>query len=158
MVCRANICRSPIAKVVTRHLATQAIPAPPLTVDAAGTHAGWLSSPADPRAMTALAERGYQSGRLRSRKIAEKDFGRFDLILAMDQSNLDDLRRICPGEQVHKLRLLLEFAPELGLREIPDPYYGGPKGFEHVLDLCEAAARGLILQLQGAGTSARSNA
>ena len=70
----------------------------------------------------------------------------------MDQSNLDDLRRICPTEHVHKLRLFLEFAPELGLREVPDPYYGGPQGFEHVLDLCEAAARGLIGQIGGGRT------
>ena len=146
-----------MAKVVTTHLANLSDLASHLTVDSAGTHAGWLSSPADPRAMTALTERGYRTGRLRSRKVAEKDFGRFDLVLAMDQSNLDDLRRICPSEHVHKLRLFLEFAPELGLHEVPDPYYGGPKGFEHVLDLCEAAARGLIAHLLGAGIGPRQS-
>ncbi len=70
----------------------------------------------------------------------------------LDVRNLDDLRRICPTEHVHKLRLFLEFAPELDLHEVPDPYYGGPQGFEHVLDLCEAAARGLIGQIGGGRT------
>jgi len=147
MVCTANICRSPMAQVVATHLATQAGLASSTQVDSAGTRASWLSARPDARASTALTERGYRIGRLRSRRVTEKDFVRFDLILAMDQSNLDDLRRICPTEHVHKLRLFLEFAPELGLREVPDPYYGGPQGFEHVLDLCEVAARGLIEQI-----------
>jgi protein-tyrosine phosphatase len=149
MVCTANICRSPMAQVVTTHLAERAGRASDTQVDSAGTRASWLGARADARANTALTERGYRPGRLRSRRVAEKDFARFDLILAMDQSNLDDLRKICPSEHAHKLRLFLEFAPELGLREVPDPYYGGPKGFEYVLDLCEAAARGLLAQING---------
>jgi protein-tyrosine phosphatase len=151
MVCTANICRSPMAQVVTTHFAGQAGWGAQTQVDSAGTRASWLSARPDVRASAALVERGYRVGRLRSRRVASKDFTRFDLILAMDQSNLDDLRRICPPEQVHKLRLFLEFAPELALREVPDPYYGGANGFEHVLDLCEAAARGLIRQIGSRG-------
>jgi protein-tyrosine phosphatase len=151
MVCTANICRSPMAQVVTTHAAIQAGLGSGTQVDSAGTRASWLSARPDVRANAALTERGYRVGRLRSRRVATKDFTRFDLILAMDQSNLDDLRRICPPEHVHKLHLFLEFAPELGLREVPDPYYGGANGFEHVLDLCEAAARGLIRQIGSQG-------
>lgn len=149
MVCSANICRSPMAQVVTMHLAAQAGLASETQVDSAGTRASWLSAHPDARASAALTERGYRASRLRSRRVADKDFSRFDLILAMDQSNLDDLRQRCPAEHAHKLHLFLEFAPELGLRDVPDPYYGGTKGFEYVLDLCEAAARGLIGKLGG---------
>lgn len=151
MVCTANICRSPMAQVVTAHFAGQAGLAADTQIDSAGTRASWLSARPDVRANAALLDRGYRVGRLRSRRVATKDFARFDLILAMDQSNLDDLRQICPPEHVHKLRLFLEFAPELRLREVPDPYYGGANGFEHVLDLCEAAARGLIRQIGSHG-------
>lgn len=152
MVCTANICRSPMAQVVTTHLAERAGRTTDTYIDSAGTRASWLGARADARANAVLTERGYRPGRLRSRRVAEKDFAKFDLILAMDQSNLDDLRKICPSEHAHKLRLFLEFAPELGLLEVPDPYYGGPKGFEYVLDLCEAAARGLIAEISGART------
>jgi len=151
MVCTANICRSPMAQVVMTHLAKLGGLAAHTRVDSAGTRASWLSARPDARACAALTDRGYPIGRLRSRRVADKDFTRFDLILAMDQSNLDDLRQMCPTEHVHKLHLLLEFAPELGLREVPDPYYGGAKGFEHVLDLCEAAARGVLRQIGGHG-------
>lgn len=112
-----------------------------------------MREPPDPRTISALAKRDYPSTRIRSRRVVEGDFDRFDLILAMDQSNLDDLRQICPIEHTHKLRLFLEFAPELGLLEVPDPYFGGPLGFEKVLDLCEAAAHGLIAQLRGGPTT-----
>ncbi len=149
MVCSANICRSPMAQVVTTQLASRAGQGAQTHVDSAGTRASWLGARPDARASAALTERGYRPGRLRSRRVAAKDFIRYDLILAMDQSNLEDLRKICPSEHAHKLRLFLEFAPELGLQEVPDPYYGGPQGFEYVLDLCEAAARGLIAQLDG---------
>jgi protein-tyrosine phosphatase len=151
MVCTANICRSPMAQVVTAHFAGKAGMAADTQIDSAGTRASWLSARPDVRANAALLDRGYRVGRLRSRRVATKDFARFDLLLAMDQSNLDDLRQICPPEHVHKLRLFLEFAPELRLREVPDPYYGGANGFEHVLDLCEAAARGLIRQICSRG-------
>ena len=148
MVCTANICRSPMAQVVTMHCAAKAGLGRDVVVDAAGTHAGRIGDAPDPRGKAALSNRGYVVGKTRSRRVVEKDFSRFDLVLAMDQGNLNALREICPAEHAHKLRMFLEYAPELGILEIPDPYFGGPDGFERVLDLCEAAAKGLVGQLR----------
>ena len=148
MVCMGNVCRSPMAQIVTTRLVQQAGMARELDVDSAGTHAGRVGEPPDPRAKAALSARGYAVGKSRSRKIGEQDFERYDLILAMDQANLNDLRRICPNEHTHKLRLFLEFANSLEAREIPDPYYGNAQGFERVLDMCEAAGRGLVAYLR----------
>ena len=148
MVCMGNVCRSPMAQIVTLHLAQQAGLARQMEVDSAGTHAGRGKEPPDPRAVSVLSARGYPVGKVRSRLVTEQDFGRYDLILAMDQSNLNDLRRICPNDHTHKLRLFLEFAQSVDAREIPDPYYGNVQGFERVLDLCEAGARGLVAQCQ----------
>ncbi len=148
MVCMGNICRSPMAQVVTLHLAAQAGLKREYEVDSAGTHAGHISEPPDPRARTALTNRGYVPGKIRSRLVRERDFAHFDLLLAMDQVNMNELRRLCPAEHVHKLRLFLEFAHDQGVREVPDPYFGGPDGFERVLDLCESGARSLINQLR----------
>ena len=144
MVCMGNICRSPMAQTVAEHLSSQMLPGLTVQVDSAGTHAGRGGTPMDPRARTALMQRGYPALKVRARQIADKDFARHDMILAMDQSNMSELRQLCPGEHVHKLRLLLEFAPGAQGIEIPDPYYGSAKGFEHVLDLCEAGVRGLF--------------
>ena len=141
-----------MAQMVATQLAQKAGMAKQVGFDSAGTQASRLSEPADPRTKTSLAKHDYAVGKTRSRRITENDFARFDLILAMDQSNLNDMREICPGEHVHKLRLFLEFAPELGMREVPDPYYGGPEGFDRVLDLCEAAATGLLDQIRSSTT------
>ena len=144
MVCMGNICRSPMAQIVMLRLAEQAGLGRNIQVDSAGTHVGRGSEPPDPRAKTVLTARGYAVGKLRSRPVGEQDFDRYDLILAMDQANLNNLRILCPTEQAHKLRLFLEFAPDLELREVPDPYYSNLQGFERVLELCEAGARGLV--------------
>jgi protein-tyrosine phosphatase len=144
MVCMGNICRSPMAQTVAVHLASQMLPGLTVQVDSAGTHAGGGGAPIDPRARAALTQRGYPALKVRARQIADKDFARHDMILAMDQSNMSELRQLCPGEHVHKLRLLLEFAPGAHGIEVPDPYYGSAKGFERVLDLCEAGVRGLF--------------
>lgn len=148
MVCMGNICRSPMAQAVTLHLAEQAGLARAIEVDSAGTHASRGSEPLDPRAETVLSKRGYAIARRRSRQVTERDFERYDLILAMDQANLNDLLRICPTEHTYKVRLFLEFAQSVDIREVPDPYYGNHQGFECVLDLCEAAARGLVKHYQ----------
>lgn len=144
MVCMGNTCRSPMARAVACKLAAEAGLTQPFEVDCAGTHAHPLGERPDPRAALALARHGYEMGRARSRKIAEQDFHAFDLILAMDIVNLTELRRLCPVDQIHKLHLLLNFAEGLEGVEVPDPYYGNQEGFEHVLALCEAGARGLI--------------
>ncbi len=88
--------------------------------------------------------RGYDMSALRARVVEPQDFGRFDLILAMDRQNFDTLRQRAPATLSDRVRLFLEFAPDADATEVPDPYYGGPNGFEEVLDLVEAAARGLL--------------
>jgi protein-tyrosine phosphatase len=148
MVCMGNICRSPMAQAVTLHLVKQSGLARQIQIDSAGTHAARGGQAADPRAKAALSTRGYPVGKNKSRLVDEQDFMRYDLILAMDQANLNDLRRICPNESTHKLRLFLEFAGDVDTRDIPDPYYGNVQGFERVLDLCETGARGLVSYCQ----------
>lgn len=151
MVCMGNICRSPMAERVAAQLVAQARLSRACSFASAGTHSAHYKEPPDPRALAVLTRRGYAPGKGRSRPITDKDFAQFDLILAMDQSNMKELRRKCPGEHVHKLRLFLEFAPETGITEVPDPYYGAEQGFERVLDLCEAGSRGLIAHLKTQG-------
>ncbi len=160
MVCMGNICRSPMAQVVARRLMLDARASgsdmPDVSFESAGTHAYHLRQEPDRRAKAALERRGYEVGKIRSRKVTEKDFLLFDLILAMDHDNARALQKLCPQEQRHKIRLLLDYAGTAQGTEIPDPYYGNEDGFEHVLDLCEAGARGLIAQLQTQG-HAQSN-
>ncbi len=125
-------------------MATEARLFDSLEFDSAGTHAHHLGEKPDRRAEMVLSSRGYELVRTRSRRVSAKDFEVFDLILAMDTGNLTELRRLCPPSQLTKLRLLLSFAEGLNVTEIPDPYYGNAEGFERVLDLCEAGAKGLI--------------
>lgn len=148
MICMGNVCRSPMAQMVTLQLIKQAGLVRDIQIDSAGTHASRGKEPPDPRAIMVLSGRGYTIGKSRSRQVIERDFSRYDLILAMDQANLNDLQRICPADQLHKLRLFLEFALEMDVCDVPDPYYGDVKGFERVLDLCEAGARGLVAHYQ----------
>lgn len=150
MVCMGNVCRSPMAQVVALRMAEHARLARDLVIDSAGTHAGGRRETADPRAQSVLAARGYPACVGRARQVMARDFDRHDLILAMDDTNLNELRRLCPVEHQHKLHLFLEFAECVGGHEIPDPYYGNVEGFERVLDLCEAGARGLANRLQKA--------
>lgn len=148
LVCMGNICRSPMAQVVILRMAEQAGLARSIRVDSAGTHASHRKESADPRVKTVLSGRGYAIGKRRSHQVSERDFSRYDLILAMDQSNLNELWRLCPADHTHKLRLFLEFAQGVDVCDVPDPYYGSVEAFECVLDLCEAGARGLIDSLQ----------
>jgi len=148
LVCMGNICRSPTAEGVLRvHLETSGL-AEAVEVDSAGTHAYHIGEPPDRRSQSAAKVRGYDLSGLRARKVCGADFIRFDHILAMDRDNLALLRQACPPEHHHKLKLFLEFAENFEEEEVPDPYYGGPAGFDHVLDLVEDAARGLIVALK----------
>jgi protein-tyrosine phosphatase len=149
MVCMGNICRSPTASSVALQLVRQRGLAG-IQVDSAGTHAYHVGQRMDARAQAALLKRQYSPVKTRSRQIGVQDFQRFDLILAMDEDNLAALQKLCPVGAQHKLSLLLSFAPGLGTLEVPDPYYGGPAGFERVLDLCEVGVKGLLTQLQTA--------
>ena len=115
-----------------------------LEFDSAGTHVRRDGGHPDPRVKSVLSGRNYQLGSIRSRQIGAVDFERFDLIVVMDNANMAALWSQSPPQHRAKLHLLLEFAPDLGLQEVPDPYYGNLAGFERVLDLCEAGVRGLI--------------
>ncbi len=143
-VCMANICRSPMALAVARQKADAWRLARAFDFDSAGTHARRGGERPDPRVAAVLANSPYTLGKTRSRQVTAQDFERFNLIVTMDQTNLVALRGMCPPQYEDKLHLLLEFAPELGLQEVPDPYYGNLAGFEHVLGLCEAGVQGLI--------------
>jgi protein-tyrosine phosphatase len=147
-VCLGNICRSPTAEGVLRVLAAREAPELVIEVDSAGTAGYHVGQPPDPRTRAAAARRGYDLGALRARIVEPEDFEHFDLILAMDHDNLEVLRRRAPHQARERLRLFLEFAPEGVAEEVPDPYYGGPNGFEEVLDLVESASRGLLAHLR----------
>lgn len=147
-VCLGNICRSPTAEAVLRAIAARELPDLALTIDSAGTSGYHLGEPPDRRMREAAARRGYDLSALRSRIVEPGDFETFDLILAMDRQNLRTLERRAPAHVRERLRLFLEFAPEHGILEVPDPYYGGANGFEHVLDLIEAAAGRLCAALR----------
>ncbi len=143
-VCMGNICRSPTAQGMFEALVEQAQLTGRIHIDSAGTHAYHIGEPPDARAREAASRRGIELDRQRARRIDPVDFGRFDYVVAMDRSNLDDLHTICPDEHREKLYLLLDFAQHLSQRDVPDPYYGGAQGFERVLDLVEEGARGLL--------------
>ena len=143
-VCLGNICRSPTAEAVVRALAALEAPELGVEVDSAGTAGYHVGEPPDPRMQAAAARRGYELKALRARVVEPRDFERFDLILAMDRENLEVLHRRAPEQARERVRLFLEFSPDSEPREVPDPYYGGANGFEEVLDLVEAAARGLL--------------
>ena len=146
LVCLGNICRSPTAEGVVRALAAREYPALDLRVDSAGTANYHVGEPPDRRTVAAARRRGYELSSLRARQVTAADFGNFDYLLAMDRANLAELGRIARSSAAH-LGLFLEFAPDCGSDEVPDPYYGGQEGFERVLDLCEAGARGLLAEL-----------
>jgi len=144
-----NICRSPTAEGVVRMLVEREAPDLALDLDSAGTHSYHLGHPPDSRSADAALKRGVDLSHLRARKVVAGDFTRFDLVLAMDRANLADLQAMAPVENQHSLRLFMSFAGEAaGTDEVPDPYYGGPNGFEQVLDLAELAGRGLIEALR----------
>ncbi|MGF1686089.1 low molecular weight phosphotyrosine protein phosphatase [Photobacterium japonica] len=144
VVCMGNICRSPTAEVVLRTKAKeQNIP---VIVDSAGTQGYHRGERPDPRSQAAGEARGYRFKGVKARKVTDDDFSQFDLILAADRDNLRVLTALCPAEYQHKLGLFLQYGESL-IEEIPDPYYGGQRGFDHVLDLVEQAADGLLMHL-----------
>jgi protein-tyrosine phosphatase len=146
-VCLGNICRSPTAEAVLRELARREAAALALEVDSAGTHAYHVGSPPDERSVAAARRRGIDMSELRARVVEAADFERFDLVLAMDTSVYERLKRIAPRQRQSRVRLFLDYAPQLERRDVPDPYYGGATGFEDVLDLVEEGARGLLSAL-----------
>ncbi len=147
-VCMGNICRSPTAQGVFERLVEQTGLRQEIEIDSAGTHAYHIGHSPDPRSQAAAMRRGIDLGAQRARRVEVVDFERFDYVLAMDEENFQQLQTICPPQYAHKLRLFLEFAPELPNTQVPDPYYGGPGGFNEVLDLVETASEGLMRHLR----------
>ena len=151
-VCMGNICRSPTAEGVMRHLVREAGLEEEILIDSAGTGDWHAGDPPDRRATDAARHRGVVLEGA-ARQITVEDFEAFDLLLAMDRENLAGIRAVAPSPgAAGKARLLREFdpgsagAPDL---DVPDPYYGGPQGFETVLDQVEAACRGLLDEIRG---------
>jgi|TARA_R110000796_G_scaffold208755_2_gene325078 protein-tyrosine phosphatase len=145
-VCLGNICRSPSAEGVFASCLQQSALAQQVQIDSAGTGGYHTGEPPDRRATAAALKRGYDLRAQRARAVADEDFSRFDLILAMDQSNLDNLRARAPANAKAQVGLFMAFAPGWSA-EVPDPYYGGDDGFEQVLDMLEAASAGLLEHL-----------
>lgn len=143
-VCLGNICRSPTAEGVFRHMVAASPLAGKLTIDSAGTSANHIGQAPDPRSIAHAAKRGVDLAPLRARQIQASDFERFDLVLAMDDANLKRLQALCPPRWHSKLALLMDFGGEENEYEVPDPYYDGPEEFELVLDLVEAGCAGLL--------------
>ncbi|HEX4883543.1 MAG TPA: low molecular weight protein-tyrosine-phosphatase [Casimicrobiaceae bacterium] len=143
-VCMGNICRSPTAEAVFRERAARAGLDRYLDIDSAGTGSWHVGEPPDRRAIEHAARRGYDLTPLRARQVGPDDFQRFRWILAMDNQNLRELKALRPAHYEGHLGLMLDFAPSLGVREVPDPYYGGLEGFERVLDLLEHASERLL--------------
>ncbi|WP_430462405.1 low molecular weight protein-tyrosine-phosphatase [Thalassolituus sp. LLYu03] len=143
-VCLGNICRSPTAhgvllsKIRERRLQSR------VEVDSAGTAAWHTGKAPDPRSQQAAAGRGYDLSALRARQAVADDFRHFDYVLAMDEENLLNLNRLYPGEGPEPELFLQRFGRRFNVREVPDPYYGGDTGFQHVLDLIEDACDGLL--------------
>lgn len=147
-VCMGNICRSPTAEGVFQKMVNDADLGNALVVDSAGTHAYHVAEPPDPRAQRLAKSRGYDLSYIQARRVKTLDFEKFSHVVAMDKDNYDYLASICPPGREDRLSLFMSFAPETDVEEVPDPYYGGTKGFEHVLDLIEAASRGLLATVQ----------
>ncbi|CAB3784112.1 low molecular weight protein-tyrosine-phosphatase [Pararobbsia alpina] len=147
-VCLGNICRSPTAEAIMLHKIAEAGLNEVIEVDSAGTGDWHIGEAPDERARQCAALHGYDLEPLRARQVEPADFQDFDLILAMDEANLRELRRLCPPEFQSKVQLLMEYAPQPAERVVPDPYFGGLDGFERVLEACEQACTGLLSTLQ----------
>lgn len=117
-------------------------------IDSAGTHGYHIGNPSDPRSRQAGERRGYVFDHF-ARKIHSRDFDEFDYILAADEDNLAEIQRIAPhGNRRARVSLILGHCTSAECREVPDPYYGGPRGFEHVLDLLERACADLLQKIR----------
>ncbi|MDR0673629.1 MAG: low molecular weight phosphotyrosine protein phosphatase [Zoogloeaceae bacterium] len=143
-VCMGNVCRSPTAAGVFQKRLRERKLEKTFEVDSAGTHGYHIGEAPDSRTQRAAAARGYDLSAMRARKVTLRDFQRFDLVLAMDKVNLDNLRQMSDPAQYAKIRLFMPFARNFDDDEVPDPYYGLGYGFDLVIDMVEDAAEGLL--------------
>ncbi len=143
-VCLGNICRSPLAEGVFRHHLAAANLLSRFEVDSAGTASYHIGEPADRRAEAIASQHHIDISMHRARQVHHKDFDTYHWIIAMDRSNLENLRRMCPPEYQHKLKLMMNFSAHHTVVEVPDPYYGDEQDFEYVLELLDDACKGLL--------------
>ena len=146
-VCRANLCRSPCAEAVLRAMLRQQGAVSGFEIDSAGTHDYHPGAKAYPLAAACAQRRGYDVNGCVARRVTPGDFERFDMILAMDRANLEELRRIAPTRCKHKIELLLDYGERHPGRDVPDPMGGDTRRYELALDLIEDGCRGLARYL-----------
>lgn len=151
-VCLGNICRSPLAEGVFRHQVGDAGLDDRFEIDSAGTGGWHVGNPPDPRSSAVALQHGVSLAGQAARQVTADDFDHFDWIVAMDRSNLRDLEAICgSGDRRARLVLLRDFDPEPEGGEVPDPYYGGPGGFDRVYAMVERSCAALLVQIEGDG-------
>lgn len=143
-----NICRSPTAEGVFRHIVEKEGLDDWISTDSAGTHAYHIGDQPDLRSQQTARNRGIDLSDLRGRKAISQDFAEFDYVLAMDNENYYSLQQLAPNGDDSKLKLFLDFSKDYSETEVPDPYYGGDQGFEHVFDLVESASYGLLEEIK----------
>ena len=149
-VCMGNICRSPTAEGVFRHMVEKDNLNSEISIDSAGTHAYHVGNPPDQRSQDAALKRDIDLSSQRARRVKADDFISFDYVIAMDESNKDDLLSICPDGYEDRVHLFLDFSKD-DQTEVPDPYYGQGRGFEIVLNLVEDASAGLLKRIRDNG-------
>ncbi len=143
-VCLGNICRSPAAENIMNHLIEQNQLSKQIICDSAGTSSYHIGSPPDQRMTAAASQLGIKL-RGQARQLKKSDLENFDLILAMDRVNYQEILALDPTEQYwHKVHLMCDFCSKYNTKEVPDPYYGGADGFNHVIDLLHDACNGLL--------------
>ena len=147
-VCTGNICRSPTAESVFRSLVNEAGLKKEIKIDSAGIHGYHIGEPPDPRAIKTALSRGYQMTGQSSRRIFERDFQLFDLIVAMDRGHLRHLKAMAPGDTYERVKLFLSFDASFTISEVPDPYYNDASGFDEVLSLIEKGSVALLKEIQ----------
>ncbi len=147
MVCLGNICRSPSAHAVFEKKVADAHLSHVIAVESAGTANYHIGKKPDSRSCAAAQKRGYDLSQQRAQQVQLQDFDDYDYVLAMDDSNYQDLLALAPANHHHKIRMFMEFANN-GTMAVPDPYYSGPEGFELVLDLVEEASAGLLAHIK----------
>jgi protein-tyrosine phosphatase len=157
-VCLGNICRSPMAEGVFRRIAEEEGVLDLFDIDSAGLGHWHIGQAPDTRAQKAARDRGIDISGQSARQVKHGDFARFDLLLVMDEGNFQELVQLAPADARHKVRRFLDYAPKARTKDVPDPFFGGPEGFDHALDLIEQAARGLLASLTADAAQVKSGA
>ena len=154
-VCTGNICRSPTAEGVFRHLVDARGLSGEIEAESAGIGSWHVGEPPDRRSQQTARARGVEINDQRARAVHPDDFTTFDLILSMDTGHYRDLERLCPGGNSAKIRLFMDYAPETGITDVPDPYYSDGDGFDRVFDMIETASKGLLAEIEARRISDR---